>query len=163
MTETTLPDANDLSATKAILAGVLTPGRWAIVPMIPNDEPDETGFYGEEGPLQFIRNWADVQNRDAEMDLTEETPENGFRIDSDTAYCGFNNDTPFGPLTESASYIALPVENDEKCIDTEFEDEDFQWLILDITQDTEVRVTGSVISIGDASFDFGGELIAGLD
>ena len=64
MTETTLPDANDLSATKAILAGVLTPGRWAIVPMIPNDEPDETGFYGEEGPLQFIRNWAEVEDDD---------------------------------------------------------------------------------------------------
>jgi len=145
-----------------VLAGVLTPGLWAIVPMVPNDEPDETGFYGEDGPLQFMRNWADVQNRDADPDFTEETPEGGFRIDADTEYSSYNGDTPFGPLTESASYIAVPVESDEKCVPTQFAYEDFQWLILDIVQDTEVRVSDSVVSIGEQSFDFGDPDILGF-
>ena len=130
---------NETQEATSVLAGVLTAGEWAIVPLIPIDE------YRITSPLVFNRNWMDGQI-DERADIAVEVPEGCFLIEAGMYYEDCHLVTELGNLRYSGSYMAVPL--DPHTLSRRSEYTNHCWLHLDITEDTEVHVNGEILSIG---------------
>lgn len=128
----------------SVLAGVLTPGEWAIVPLIPIDP------YRSTSPLVFNPNWMDsrIDERD---EIVVEIPNGCFLIETKMFYEDCHLKTDLGNLRHSGSYMAVPLEDHIRSRTSEYCNH--CWLHLDITEDTEVRVSDKNFSVGSWSLD----------